>query len=145
MSLSGCQTTNISSSYPSAKSKAKTVKKRVNLRSKGCRIQGKLRGLNSRLIGRLCALSRRYGMVTVTSGCRKHGNKAAPKSFHRTAVGCMAADVKIAGVSKYTIAKWHRRTYSSGGTGTYRCSNTHIDVRKIKVFWHKTHCGKKRR
>lgn len=96
--------------------------------SPACRVTGKTKGLHPQLMRRLCAMSRALGPINVVSGCRAHGSKAAPKSFHRVAVGCKAADLTITGVSGKTILAYWKRT-GGGGTGYYcRRSFVHVDI-----------------
>lgn len=98
-----------------------------------CRVSGKTRGLHPVLMGRLCAMSRQLGPVNVVSGCRRHGSRRAPRSYHRIAVGCKAADVTIAGVGGRTIlAHWAR---GGGGRGHYRGRRfVHVDVGPTRAW-----------
>jgi hypothetical protein len=81
--------------------------------------------------------SRRFGRaVVVTSGMRGNGRRG---SYHRK---CMAADVKIEGVAKQTLAAYFRSLPGAGGVGTY-CHNgvVHIDVAEPRNW---TYCGFRR-
>lgn len=121
---------------PTVKGEVKSTN--ATKKKRECSFGGKTSGLHMSIKSRLCSLSIHFGRhVNVISGCREKGSRSAPKSWHRTVVGCRAADVTIEGVSKYKIADWHWRTYSTGGTGTYTKSAAHIDSRpEQKVKWH---------
>lgn len=93
-----------------------------------CRVTGKTRGLHPRLKTRLCAMSRKIGPVQVISGCRAHGSRRAPKSYHRRAVGCKAADVVVKGASRRQVLRYWKRT-GGGGRGFYRNRRfVHVDI-----------------
>ncbi len=90
-----------------------------------------------RLIGMLKKASQRFGRpVVVTSGLRAGGRRG---SYHRK---CMAADIKIDGVSKQTLAAYFRSLPEAGGVGTY-CHNgvVHIDTAEPRNW---TYCGFRR-
>lgn len=103
--------------------------------SLGCRVSGKTNGLHPRLRSRLCTMSRQLGPVTVVSGCRNSGTNASPRSYHRRAVGCMAADVRIAGTGGRRILSYWKK--SGGGTGSY-CGRSfvHVDVGPTRSWIH---------
>ena len=95
-------------------------------------------GLNSRLRGLLRRIERHYGRpVTVSSGCRSKARNrragGARKSYH---LRCMAADIKVAGISKSKLLRYVRGLPGRGGVGTYcRNSIVHIDVGPRRA-WH---------
>jgi uncharacterized protein YcbK (DUF882 family) len=103
--------------------------------SSGCRVSGKTEGLDTILSKRLCGMSRDLGTVTVVSGCRKHGSKRSPKSYHKYSRGCKAADVVISGVKQSTIMRYWAGN-GGGGTGSYRSQRiVHVDVGPNRS-WH---------
>ncbi len=68
--------------------------------------------------------------VEVTSGFRDHGRS---HSMHRR---CMAADIRIAGVSPGALAAYARTAPNLNGVGTYHYTDlTHVDVREDKMAW----------
>ncbi len=87
--------------------------------------------LKPQLVQVLKAVERHYGRsVVVTSGYRSpsYNRKVsgAKKSLH---MYCAAADVQVAGVSKWELAKFFRSMPGRGGVGTYCHTNSvHIDV-----------------
>ena len=94
-------------------------------------LDGPVKGLHPKLVGRLKKMERAFGRpvhITPHGGCRKHGSRAAPRSYHRIAAGCRAADVWIAGVAGPRILRYWRR-HGGGGTGYY-CGRrfVHVDV-----------------
>ncbi len=102
-------------------------------------------GLKPALRAILWQVSKHYDRpVVVSSGCRsKHGNRrsgGAKRSWH---LRCMAADIKVSGVSEGNLLKLMRRLPGRGGLGTY-CRNTvvHIDIGD-KREWHQN-CSRKR-
>jgi hypothetical protein len=89
----------------------------------------------------LLSLLRRAGKhfgstVVVTSGARAGGRRG---SYHRR---CMAADIKITGVSKHKVAAFFRNLPDAGGVGLY-CHNdvVHIDTAEPRNW---TYCGWRR-
>lgn len=57
---------------------------------------------------------------------------------------CLAADIKVAGVSKYVLAKYLRTIPNIGGVGVYGCRGiVHVDVGPRRN-WHRP-CRKRRR
>lgn len=103
-------------------------------------------GLNRKLRGLLMKIENHYGRpVIVNSGCRsiKKNRRVggARKSYH---LRCMAADIKVAGVSKTSLLRFVRRLPGRGGVGTYcRNSIVHVDVGPRRE-WHQR-CGKRKR
>jgi uncharacterized protein YcbK (DUF882 family) len=94
-------------------------------------LDGKTGGLNRRLVGLLHQIERHFGRsVTVVSGCRSSAHNrrigGARESFH---LHCLAADIKVSGVSKGIVARYANTLAGRGGVGSYcRDPNTHIDV-----------------
>lgn len=89
---------------------------------------------------------------------KKFGKKPAINSGFRTAsynrrIGgvrgsyhtkCLAADIKVAGVNKYRLAKFLRSMPDVGGVGVYGCKGVvHVDVGPRRD-WHRS-CRKRRR
>lgn len=69
--------------------------------------------------------------MIVTSGLRTGGRRG---SLHRS---CKAADIQIAGVSGFAIARYARSLDGVGGVGTYRHTRSiHIDVGERVFSWH---------
>lgn len=103
--------------------------------SANCQISGKTNGLDAALRNRLCGMSRALGPVTVVSGCRKHGSRRSPRSYHKYSRGCKAADVVISGVKRSAIKRYWAAN-GGGGTGTYRNKRiVHVDVGPSRS-WH---------
>ena len=103
--------------------------------SGSCRVSGKTEGLDPTLRMRLCSMSRTLGPVTVVSGCRKHGSKQAPESYHKVSRGCKAADVVIPGVKRSAILRFWGEN-GGGGTGSYSNQRiAHVDVGPSRS-WH---------
>jgi len=96
-------------------------------------LAGKTNGLHPKLVKRLKTMAAHFGKtVVVTSGCRnRKNNHGAKNSYH---LKCMAADVKLAGISQKTVVNYWQ-TNGGGGTGTYGCSNPHVDVGPTR-HWH---------
>jgi uncharacterized protein YcbK (DUF882 family) len=94
------------------------------------RVYGKT-GLNGRLVGLLGRIERNYGRpVTITSGCRsRSANRQAGGARDSYHMRCMAADIRVAGVSEGQLLRFASRLPGVGGVGTY-CGNSivHIDV-----------------
>jgi hypothetical protein len=89
------------------------------------------------LLNMLRKASAKFGRpVVITSGFRGGGRRG---SYHRK---CMAADVKIDGVSKQTLAAYFRSLPDAGGVGTY-CHNgvVHVDTAEPRNW---TYCGFRR-
>jgi Peptidase M15 len=86
------------------------------------------------LLAILRKAGRRFGgAVVITSGYRDGGRRG---SYHRK---CMAADIKIDGVPKETLAAYFRSLPEAGGVGLY-CHNgvVHIDTAEPRNW---TYCG----
>ncbi|MFP1632499.1 D-Ala-D-Ala carboxypeptidase family metallohydrolase [Zhengella sp. ZM62] len=87
--------------------------------------------LKPQLVRVLKTLERHYGQkVVVTSGYRspKRNRRArgAKNSLH---MYCAAADIQIAGVSKWDLAKYLRTMPGRGGVGTYcHTQSVHVDI-----------------
>ena len=84
-----------------------------------------------RLVHMLKAIERHYGKrVIVTSGYRnpEHNRRVrgARKSAH---MDCAAADIQVAGVSRWELAQFARKLPGRGGVGTYcHTASVHVDV-----------------
>ena len=96
----------------------------------GC-IPGRLRGL-------MAKIRAHYGRpLIISSGyrSRRHNRRVggARRSLH---MGCKAIDFRIAGVSKYKLARYVKRLTGRGGVGTYCGKNIiHLDVGPRRT-WH---------
>lgn len=103
----------------------------IVLASSAHALDGKVGGLNGRLVGLLRQIERHYGRpVTVVSGCRSFAHNrrigGARESFH---LRCMAADIKVGGVGKGALARYASSLPGRGGIGIYcRDGNIHVDV-----------------
>ncbi|MDF2119051.1 D-Ala-D-Ala carboxypeptidase family metallohydrolase [Roseiarcaceae bacterium H3SJ34-1] len=68
--------------------------------------------------------------VEVTSGYRNRGRR---HSLHRS---CMAADIRVAGVSPGTVASYAKTVPGVNGVGTYHwVAVTHVDTRAERFAW----------
>ena len=68
--------------------------------------------------------------VEVTSGYRNRGRR---HSLHRS---CMAADIRVAGVSPGTVASYAKTVPGINGVGTYHwVAVTHVDTRAERFAW----------
>ena len=105
-------------------------------------LSGDIAGLNPSLKAKLYRLHKAFGrpiMVTPHGGCRNHGSRRAPKSWHRRAVGCKAADIIVPGVSRQALLNWWARNVG-GGRGFY-CGRrfVHVDIGPNRTWsWY---CG----
>jgi hypothetical protein len=101
--------------------------------------------LHPTLSSMLWGLSRQFGrQVIVTSGCRSANSNrragGARRSYH---LRCMAADIRIAGVSEARVLAAAKALQHRGGIGTYcRNSVVHLDVGPRRE-WHQK-CGRSR-
>lgn len=83
------------------------------------------------LVRMLKTIESRFGRpVVITSGYRSPSYnrrvRGAKKSLH---MYCAAADIQIAGVSKWTLANYLRAMPERGGVGTYCHTNSvHVDI-----------------
>ena len=104
------------------------------------------RGLSGRLLGLLSKIERNFGRpVTVTSGCRSHAaNRRAGGARGSYHMRCMAADIRVPGVSEGTLLRYAAHLHGAGGVGTY-CGNSivHIDVGPKRAWT--GGCGRKKR
>lgn len=94
-------------------------------------LSGDIAGLNPVLKTKLLQLHKAFGKpvrVTPHGGCRRHGSRRAPKSWHRRAVGCKAADIVMPGIARHAILNWWAR-HVGGGRGFY-CGRrfVHVDI-----------------
>jgi uncharacterized protein YcbK (DUF882 family) len=89
------------------------------------------RGLQPSLRAALVKIERRFGKpVQVTSGCRSfRSNRLAGGRRGSYHLRCMAADIRVAGVSSRQIISFVKSLPSIGGVGTY-CGKSivHIDT-----------------
>lgn len=87
--------------------------------------------LKPQLVRLLKSVERHYGKrVLVTSGYRSpahnHRVRGAKRSKH---MSCEAADIQVAGVSRWELARFVRSLPSRGGVGTYcHTASVHVDV-----------------
>ncbi len=84
-----------------------------------------------KLISVLKKIEGHYGKkVIVTSGYRSPGgNRRAGGSRHSLHMMCSAADIQIAGVGKWELAKYLRSLPDRGGVGTYCYTDSvHVDT-----------------
>lgn len=104
-------------------------------------LAGKYENLQPKLVKRLRGMAGHFGKtVVVTSGCRTRStNHGVKNSYH---LRCMAADVRVPGVSQGKIVNYWR-TSGGGGTGTYGCSPPHVDIGPTRT-WHWP-CSRKKR
>jgi hypothetical protein len=92
---------------------------------------GKTSGLNGRLIVVLRHIESHFGReLTVTSGCRSHAHNrhigGAKESYH---LRCLAADIRIEGISKAQVARYADGLAGRGGVGSYcHDASIHVDV-----------------
>ena len=103
-------------------------------------------GLDGRLTGLLGRIERKFGRpVTITSGCRSRvSNRRAGGARGSWHLRCMAADIRVAGVSEGRLLHFARQLPGAGGVGTY-CGNSivHIDVGPRRAW--SGGCGRKKR
>ena len=105
-------------------------------------LSGPAHGLHPHLKAGLYRLHRAFGRpirITPHGGCRRHGNRRAPHSFHRIAAGCKAADIVMPGVARSAILRWWAR-HMGGGRGFY-CGRpfVHVDVGPARTW--RWYCG----
>jgi uncharacterized protein YcbK (DUF882 family) len=110
------------------------------------RVSGSTRGLHPRLRRLISIVKRHYGRsVIISSGCRsyRHNRRVggARRSMH---LRCMAADFKVAGISKGALRRYVSTLPGRGGVGTY-CGRSivHLDVGPRRSWYHG--CRKTRR
>lgn len=107
---------------------------------------GRMSGLNPRLKGLLSQVQKQFGRpLEITSGCRSGGaNRRAGGARGSLHLRCMAADIRVVGVSQRALLAVAKGLPGRGGVGTY-CGKTivHIDVGPRRD-WH-FGCGGKRR
>lgn len=99
------------------------------------------------LLAVLKKVERRFGKkVMVTSGYRspaRNRRAGGVKNSHHTT--CNAADIQLAGISKWDVAKYLRTIEGRGGVGTYcRTKSVHIDIGSQRD-WHQPCRRRKRR
>ena len=106
--------------------------------------------LEPQLVSLIKRAERHFGRhAVVTSGyrSRRHNRRigGARRSMHTT---CKAADIQIAGVTKWQLASWLRKQDGRGGVGTYcHTRSVHIDIGEKRDWnWRcKRRRGKRRR
>lgn len=83
------------------------------------------------LIRKIKAIEAHYKTpVVVTSGFRPRVNNVRKGSLHHS---CDAADVQVAGVSKWELAKYLRSQPDRGGVGTYcHTESVHLDTGDVR-------------
>ncbi len=123
----------------------KTRSLRPPLRRSSMRVVGRSNGLHPRLRYLLTKVRSHYGRsIVVTSGCRsyRHNRRigGAKRSMH---LKCMAADIKVSGVSKGSLRRYVASMAGRGGVGTY-CGRSivHLDVGPRRSWYHG--CGTRR-
>ncbi len=107
---------------------------------------GKIEGLNIRLKSALAEVSRYFGKpVVITSGCRTPDvNRRAGGVKRSLHLSCLAADIKVAGVSPLALLQFARGLSSIGGIGIYCGLNiVHVDLGLRRTWSHP--CRKRRR
>lgn len=103
--------------------------------------------LRPKLLTVLNQVKRHFGKkVMVTSGYRspaRNRRAGGVKNSHHTT--CNAADIQLAGISKWDLAKYLRTIKDRGGVGTYcRTKSVHIDI-GTQRDWHQPCRRRKRR
>jgi len=126
--------------------RSKTRTLRPPVRRHNARTTGKSRGLNPRLLHLLVKIRLHYGRsVLITSGCRSHRhNRRVGGAKHSMHLRCMAADIKVSGVSKGRLRRYVSSMSGRGGVGTY-CGRSivHLDVGPRRSWYYG--CGKRHR
>jgi Uncharacterized protein conserved in bacteria len=87
--------------------------------------------LKPRLIQVLRTVERHYGRdVVITSGYRSPTfNRRVGGASHSRHTTCEAADIQVAGVSKWELARYLRSMPGRGGVGTYcHTESVHVDI-----------------
>ncbi len=87
--------------------------------------------LRPSLVRVLKSIESRFGQkVVITSGFRSpERNRRARGARNSLHMACAAADIQVAGVSKWTLAEYVRSMPGRGGVGTYcHTESVHVDV-----------------
>lgn len=87
--------------------------------------------LRPSLVRVLKSIEGRFGQkVVITSGFRSaERNRRARGARNSLHMACAAADIQVAGVSKWTLAEYVRSMPGRGGVGTYcHTESVHVDV-----------------
>jgi uncharacterized protein YcbK (DUF882 family) len=87
--------------------------------------------LRPSLVRVLKSIESRFGQkVVITSGFRSaERNRRARGARNSLHIACAAADIQVAGVSKWTLAEYVRSMPGRGGVGTYcHTESVHVDV-----------------
>jgi uncharacterized protein YcbK (DUF882 family) len=98
------------------------------------------------LVRLLKGIEAHYGRpVLVTSGYRSsRANRQAGGASYSMHIECKAADIQVAGVNKWDLAKYLRTIDGRGGVGTYcRTNSVHIDVGPERNWHHPCRRAKK--
>lgn len=117
----------------------------------GLRIQHsgvKVSCLKPELVRVIKQVQRRYGRVPViTSGYRSSTrNRQVRGARNSTHITCRAADIQVAGVSKWALAKYLRSMPGRGGVGTYcHTKSVHIDIGPKRDWNWRCRRGKRKR
>lgn len=118
------------------KTKDRTIKGYVAFRTAHAQVNTKC--FPPQLKSILAKVKKRFDATpVVSSGYRsyKHNRRVggARRSYH---MKCQAADIRVPGVGKYTLAKYLKGLPDVGGVGTYGCnSSVHVDIGP-KRTWH---------
>lgn len=91
----------------------------------------------TRLLGVLSHIKRKTGRQPILTSGHRHGGKTG--SYHRK---CMAADIRIPGMSDQAIIAVARTAPGVGGIGRYCNGIVHVDVGPKRTW---SHCGKRSR
>lgn len=97
------------------------------------------------LVSMLTTIQHKYGKsVVITSGFRSRTHNISAGgvkgSLH---LSCDAADIKVAGVDKFELAKFVRTLPNRGGVGLYCHGAIHVDTGRARDWnWCKTGRGK---
>lgn len=109
-------------------------------------MRGSKKGLNPRLVRLLYQVENHFRRpVNIISGCRslEHNRRigGARKSYH---LQCMAADIRLAGVSDAQVLRFVRDLPGRGGVGTYcHTPMVHVDVGPRRSWHWGCHSSKK--
>lgn len=114
----------------------KTLKSYINYQAAHNRVN--VSCFPAKLRNVLAKVRARYGTTAIVSSgyrSRNHNRRVggARRSMH---VQCKAADIRVPGVGKYTLARYLKSLSGVGGVGTYGCNKSvHVDVGP-KRQWH---------
>lgn len=91
----------------------------------------------TRLLGVLSHIKQKTGRQPILTSGHRHGGNTG--SYHRK---CMAADIRIPGMSDQAIIAVARTAPGVGGIGRYCNGIVHVDVGPKRTW---SHCGKRSR